>query len=216
MLLLFSDNLTCPIPTLSERFAQLRIVKEAPSTISKPETYRAIQKESQQRILDDRPRTDGFVPPISLLYDGFGVFDDILHERGQVPGESSILEVELWNEVNTFANKMAEFYGAEAERQGVVLRHLERIFRARTDPDAVGGSISASKIGSRRIISDGHLKGAHGAIVFCVECKNELSGISCEPSAELVSYVASSFNEELNREHQTLFCGWRAPALGMI
>ena len=196
-------------------FLRLKIVTEAPSKVSKPENYQAFQKQCGQRILDDRPRTDRFIPPISLLYDGFGIFDDVFCERGWVPGESSILEVKLWDEVDVFADRMAEFYNTEAERRDVVLRHLGRIFRARVDPRAVGESINASKIGSRQIVSDGHSKGAHGAIVFCVECKNELSNISCEPSAELVSYVASSFGEELGGEHQALFNAWRVPALGM-
>jgi len=193
----------------------MKIANDAPSKVSKPEIYQTLQKQSQQRILDDRPRADRFIPPISLLYDGFGIFDDVFHEGGPVPGESSILKVELWNEVNTFADRMAEFYNTEAERRGAVLEHLGRIFRACRDPQAVGGSISASKIGSRQITSDGHSDGAHGAIVFCIECKNELSGISCEPSAELVSYVASSFKERLKGEHRALFYGWRVPALGM-
>ena len=216
MLLFFSDVLIRPSPALSEMFLGLKIVNDAPTMISKLENYRNIQRQPLQRILDDRPHTDGFVPPLSLLYDGFGLFDDVLHERGPVPGESSIFEVQLWKEVNTFATRMAKFYGSEAERQAVVIRCLEDIFSARSDSDVRRGNISTSKIRSHLIISDGHVKGAHGAIIFCVECKNEISGISCEPSVELVSYVASSFKEELNMEHQDLFHGWRVPALGMI
>ena len=196
-------------------FQRLRIANEAPSKVSKPDNYQTLQEQSQQRILDDRPRADRFLPPISLLYDGFGVFNDVIQGRFPVLGEDSILEVELWDKVNAFANQMAGFYDTEAERRGTVLGHLGRIFRARRDPRAVGGSIKASKIGGLQIISDGHLDGAHGAMVFCIECKNELSGISCEPSAELVSYVASSFKEQLDGEHRALFHGWRVPALGM-
>ena len=51
--------------------------------------------------------------------------------------------------------------------------------------------------------------------MFRVECKNELTNISREPSAELVSYIASSFKEEVNGEHRALFHSWRIPALGM-
>jgi len=165
--------------------------------------------------MDDRPKADRFIPPISLLYDGFGVFDDVIQERSPVDGEDSVLGVELWQEVSDFANQMAKFYAEESERRNVVLDHLDRIFRARMDPQVVGESLRASRVGSRQIISDGHSTGAHGAMVICIECKNELSGISCEPSAELVSYVASSFKEQLNGEHQALFQGWRVPALGM-
>ena len=215
MVPLVSDLLP-PSPTLSDKFLQLRIVTEAPSKVSKPDIYQALQKDSQHRILDDRPRTDGFVPPISLLYDGFGVFDDVLCERGQVPGENSILEVKLLGEVNAFATRMARFYYTDAGRRDAMLYHLERIFRARRDPEVAGGSIGTSEIDPCQTISDGYSKGAHGAMVFCVEYKNEISGMSREPSAELVSRVANSFKEGLNGEHRALFHGWRTPALGMI
>jgi len=73
---------------------------------------------------------------MSLFYDGFRNFDDIFHVSCPVPGENSILEVILWNEVNTFADRMAEPHDKEAERQGNVLDHLGQIFPARRDlPD---------------------------------------------------------------------------------
>ena len=196
-------------------FSRLKIVNEPPSRISKPQSYQSLQKKAQQRILDDRPCVDRFIPPISLLYDGFGVFHDVIHERCKVSGEDSIHEAKLWNKVNAFADRMAEFYEAEAARRDIVLNHLDEIFRARRDTVAEGWNIKASRIGSRQITSDGHLDGAHGAMVFCIECKNELSGISCEPSAELVSYIASSFNERLKGKDRALFHMWRVPALGM-
>jgi len=211
----FPDLPSRPSLTLVDEFRRMRITIDAPSSVSKPENYQAIQKQTRERILDDRPEADHFIPPISLLYDGFGVFDDVIQERSPVDGEDDILGIALWDEVNAFANRMAGFYATEADRRSVVHDHLDRIFRARRDPQAAGDSIRASRIGSGQIISDGHSNGAHGAMVICIECKNELSGISCEPLAELVSYVARSFKEQMNGEHQALFQGWRVPALGM-
>ena len=184
--------------------------------VSQPVNYKSIQNQSDQRILDDRPFQDEFLPPISLLYQGFGIFEDV--RRGiSVPGDEQIREAELWNKVDAFAKQMSEFYDSEAARRAVVIRNLQDIFRVREDPDAAGEGINASWIGSRQIISDGHMDGARQAMVFCLECKNELSNISCEPSAELVSHVASSLKEQLvgNPLHNGLFHAWRAPALGM-
>jgi len=209
--ILASELIARPCPTLADRFGKLKLVNEAPSSISKPESYQALQKQPKERIQDDRPYVDRFVPPISLLYDGFGVFEDVFRERCPVSGEDRIIDVKLWDEVNIFANRMAQFYQTEAERRGTVLDSLGWIFRARRDPHAVGDS----RIGSHQIISDGHVNGKHGAIVFCIKCKNELWGISCEPSAELVSHIASSFKEQLTGRHRALFDGWRVPALGM-
>ena len=191
--------------TFANIFSNLEIALVAPSKVSEQESYQEIQGQSQQR---DRPHADNFIPPISLLYDGFGVFGDVFNEMGSVPGENDILEVKLWNEVHAFAGQMIKFYDTEAQRQDVLLRSLDRIFRARRDPE--GDRISDSKIGSHLIT-----RGAHGAIIFCVECKNELTNISCEPSAKLVSYIAGSFKEEMNGEHQAMFHAWRVPALGM-
>jgi hypothetical protein len=204
-----------PSPTAFDKFRRLKIITEPPLGVSKPESYQALQNQPDQRIWDDRPEADRFIPPISLLYDGFGIFDDVLCGRGPVPGESDILEVKLWDEVDTFADQMAKFYGGEAGRRGTVIYHLQRIFRARRDPHAVRGNITPSRIGSRQIVSDGHLLGGHGAIMFCIECENELSGISCEPSAKLVSCVASSFIGQWGGDYKDLFDGWRVPALGM-
>ena len=120
-----------PPPTLSEMFHQLKIVTDTPSEASNLQTYKTLQRQPQQRILDDRPSAGRFIPPTSLLYNGFGYFDDVVNKRRQVPGESSILETKLWDEVDTSAVRMAQFYDSEAVRRGIVLYHLRRIFRAR-------------------------------------------------------------------------------------
>lgn len=109
--------------------------------------------------------------------------------------------------VNAFAREMAKFYGTEAERRKVVHDCLHKIFRARKDPRATGDDVQASRVGGSQAVSDGHSNGSHGAMVFCLECKNELVGISSEPSAELVSYVARSFKERMRGEHEALFLG---------
>ena len=118
------------------------------------------------------------------------------------------------DEVKTFAGEMAKFYDKGRQRRVVVDRRLTRMFTTRTNR---GDGRQANRVVSRQIISDGHLNGSHGAIVFCAECKNELRGISSEPSAELVAHIAASFREqiEMGGEHEALFQGWRVPALGM-
>ena len=210
------SELPCyPQSALLDRFCNSKLVREAPSKVS--QSYHSLQEDNEERILDNRPREDHPIPPISLLYDGFGVFEDVVNESVQVPGENDILESQLWGEVEAFTKRMAGFYGTEAQRREVLLAHLERIFGARRDPQAVGERIRASKIGPLQISWDGHSNGEHGATVFCLQCKNELYGITSEPSAELVSHIASSFKEQLEGEgkHRALFDGWRVPALGM-
>ncbi|KAF9647363.1 hypothetical protein BDM02DRAFT_3117161 [Thelephora ganbajun] len=200
---------------LIEIFGNLRITTTAPSQISKHREYTDLQGNPDQRILDDRPSADSFVTPIALLYDGFGIFDDI-RDGFPVDGEHEIANGRLWDLVGGFAQKMAEFHVDEGTRRQSATGLLNDIFRARTNPETMSQNITGALVDSRTIRTDGHVNGGHDAMVFCFECKNELSTIKSEPCAELVAYIASSFANEMRSErHQYLFTGWRTPCLGM-
>ena len=71
--------------------------------------YPSIQMNAEQRVLDNRPKQEDNMPPLSLLYEGFGSFEDVYDESGPVPGEDDILEVQMWYAVKAFAEKMSEF-----------------------------------------------------------------------------------------------------------
>jgi hypothetical protein len=73
--------------------------------------YESLQRDPSERILDDRSEQD-WVPPASLLYEGFGSFLDIFRRRGgdyELTPERRDLEVA----VNTFADAMASFFKSE-------------------------------------------------------------------------------------------------------
>ena len=89
-------------PGLSELLGELRIAMETALSIPYV-TFGPTQRTFGQ---GDRPSQDPTVPSISLLYDGFGVFADVLQGL-PVPGEENILEMDLWNEVEVFMGKMA-------------------------------------------------------------------------------------------------------------
>ena len=175
---------------------------------AKFENYGKFQKDAKKRILDDRPFQDNLIAPIALIFQPFGYFHDI-RCGVEVPGEGDICEGELWGKVDALADTMTQFYKSEDERRYRFLENLEPIFSVSS------GSIDSSKISSSRIILDGHVSGAHGAIVFCVECKDELSTASYEPTAQLVSCIATSFKGRVDH-HPELFQRWRVPALGII
>jgi len=185
----------------------LYIGEDAPSTVAKLENYRECQLDSKRRILDDRPKKDNLIAPIPLLYQPFGYFRDI-RCGVKVPGEGDIREGELREKVDALADAMALLYKSEEERSSKFLQRLEPLF------GLPPGSINASKILGGQKISDGHINGMHGAMVFCVECKNELSAASCEPTAQLISYIAASFRSQVDN-HPELFQRWRVPALGV-
>jgi len=185
----------------------LYIGEDAPSTVAELEDYRECQLDSKRRILDDRPKKDDLIAPIPLLYQPFGYFRDI-RCGVKVPGEGGIREGELREKVDALADAMALLYKSEEERSSKFLKHLESLF------GLPPGSINARKILGGQKVSDGHVNGMHGAMVFCVECKNELSAAPCEPTAQLVSYIAASFKSRVD-DHPELFQRWRVPALGV-
>jgi len=174
---------------------------------AKFENYGKFQKDAKKRILDDRPFQDNLIAPSTLLFQPFGYFRDI-RCGVEVPGED-ICECELREKVDALADAMSQFYKSEDERRYRFVENLEPIFSVSS------GSIDSSKISSSRIILDGHVSGAHGAIVFCVEYKDELSTASYEPTAQLVSRIATSFKSRVDH-HPELFQRWRVPALGII
>jgi len=85
--------------------------------MGQPHTYEKLQREPSQRILDDRPTPDDDMPPISLLYDGFGSFLDITNGRNNVPGMADVNVPELQAAVDELANAMIEYYENENARR---------------------------------------------------------------------------------------------------
>jgi len=174
---------------------------------AKLENYCKSQQDAGKRILDDRPEKDDLIAPIPLLYQPFGYFRDI--RRGvKVPGEEGIHEGKLREKVDALADAMTLFHKSEEERRSKFVEHLEETFGVSP------GSINSSKIYGGQTISDGHVNGTHGAMVFCLECKNELSAASCEPITQLISYIATSFKSRVDH-HPELFQRWRVPTLGV-
>jgi hypothetical protein len=76
-----------------------------------------MQRNDSQRILDDRPSADLDVPPIPLLYSGFGHFVDIYNGCDDIPYLSGIDFPALEAAVDDFADKMGEFFESEDARR---------------------------------------------------------------------------------------------------
>jgi len=191
-----------------DRLLRLPITDEAPSVTAKLENYIKSQNDPNKRILDDRPEKDDLIAPIPLLYQPFGYFHDI-RCGVKVIGEEDIRDDELREKVDALTAAMTLFHKSEEERSSKFIQHLEGIFGVSS------GSMYPAKIPGSQKISDGHVNGEHGAMIFCIECKNELSTASCEPAVQLVSYIATSFKSQAEGRRE-LFNRWRVPALGVI
>jgi hypothetical protein len=162
--------------------------------------------------LDDRPRSDSDIPPIPLLYDGFGHFLDFMDgRRDDIPGLADVDIQELHKTVDDLAVKMTGYFSTEDDRRDAALPCLNRIFAARRGTQIP--PLSAAAIGS---VTDGHNTGLHGASMLVAELRNWVTGINSIPEVEMVGYVAHKNRTEMNDEaSRQLFLQWRVPCVGL-
>jgi hypothetical protein len=162
--------------------------------------------------LDDRPEPDPDIPPIPLLYGGFGHFLDIMDAHDNVPGLADVEVLKLREVVDDLASKMTGYFSKEDGRMDAALPCLNCIFEARRGIKIP--PLSPTAIGS--VGTDGHNIATHSAGTMTVEFKNWSTGISALPQIELVCYVArlnaTGMNDEARRQ---LFLRWRVPCVGL-
>ena len=142
-----------------------KLLKETPSRMGKPSTYITLQRSLDGRILDDRPEADP-IPPLSLLYHGFGQFMDDFNKGIRVDSKQRDLE----RNVDQFAAEMVKFYKDEGSRKVKGLLTLNHI---------LGKTLMAATIG--KSCTDGHCLGPHNAVTCIVEFNNELAEINAIP-----------------------------------
>jgi hypothetical protein len=108
-----------------------KVCRTTPSQFAKPTTYEATQLQSTERILDDQPQDDA-IPPISLLYDGFGGFLDIMAgSTADVEGYTDVNTYKLRLAVDEFSECMCQFFEFEEQRKAKGLGLLNKIFATR-------------------------------------------------------------------------------------
>ena len=161
-----------PAEGVHDCLKRARLATTAPSDAGKPSLYLDLQNDPSEKILDDRPHLNADIPPIPLLYDGFGHFLDIMDGHDDVPGLADVEDRELQDAVDDFATKLTAYFDHEYERRDVGLKCLNRIFAARRVP--MIPPLSAAVIGS--ITSNGHNIAIHGSETMGVEFKNSITG----------------------------------------
>ncbi|RXW24601.1 hypothetical protein EST38_g1201 [Candolleomyces aberdarensis] len=180
-----------------------RLAQDAPSQVARSSTYKSIQHDPFEKILDDRPSPDADIAPIALLYHGFGHFEDIIACR-------KATDIEQFKPaVDKFAEAMSRFYLFEDERRDAGLPLLNIILAIRGG--AATPLLSAAAIGSVR--SGAHSVGRHDGPITVVEFKNELNGIGALPHVEAVANAAHLHARIDGWRH--LFQEWRIPYLGI-
>ena len=184
------------------------MVEIAPSKISSITTYKSLQGDSRQKILDDRPYPDKDIPPVVLLYHGFGLFYDIFHGQINIPQLKKIDEPRFAQNVDRFLQLMGSYYPKEDARRNEGLKIINDILTSRSDAGNIP-PLAASSILNYR--SDGHMVGPHGGAVCVTEFKNEIQCISSVPYVEATAYAALTHTAVI----PALFRGWRVPCLGL-
>ena len=197
--------------SLVRKFKDMKLTNTAPSATGQFEAYKKMQENTGERIWDDRPKKDKHIAPIVLIYPPFGYFHDIRCGT-KVPGEQPSDEGVIREQVDLLAVEMAKFHDDEKARSSKFIQCLEKILFIQ------GESVKSSKVLNTKYITDASYDGAHGAMIFCMECKKELSLASCEPVPQLVAYIAASIKSQMASGGRTadLFEKWRAPALGVM
>ncbi len=192
---------------IHSRLKHAKVAMDPPSSLAKSQNYQRLQRDSREKVLDDRPEPDRNIPPVSLLYSGFGHFLDIVGGLDDVPGIADVKVADLMKAVDRLAMKMTELIESEEERREKGLVYLREIFDARQGTQIP--QILAGAIGSVR--SDGHNIANDGTSSIVVKFKKSHTGISALPQVEVAGYVAH-LDRRLDPE---LYRRWRVPCLGL-
>lgn len=189
------------------RIKRAKLANDPPSFLAESQNYERLQQDSRERILDDRPEPDRDIPPVPLLYPGFGHFLDIVDGCGNVPRLADVKVAELRKAVDRLAMKMTGFVEPEEEWREECLVYLRQIFDVRQDIKMP--QILSSPIGSVGPV--GHDIAVNGTSSIVVKFEKSHPGIPALPQVEVTGYFA-----HLNRRSDPeLYRRWRVPCLGL-
>jgi hypothetical protein len=171
----------------------------APSTAAQYTIYSEQQIKQSRWLLDDRPKLEQHMPPISLLYPGFGTFLDIFNgvtvHGTHTQHLSGVNLVALERAVDVFATKMCCFYDDEKQRRDTALICLNAMLDAL--PGEKPPNLIAGTIGS--VITDGHVQLPNGLCIEVLEVKKEEPGTNTIAYVQGASYVCHSHRQWLTQ-----------------
>ncbi|KAN0093333.1 hypothetical protein V8E55_004117 [Tylopilus felleus] len=192
----------------------------APSSIG-PRHYHSVQAKSTECLLDFRRPTnyteeliDRLLPPIEVLFHGFGEFLEIWRAASMSNFKPDSTELDM--RVEDFVNSMSLVYTDEGLRRTEGLKKLNLIFPPTDRRDSIApGEVSRKGSTGSPPRTDGHsLFGHLGIPCIIVEFKNESGGSTAIPIAELVAYYARMV-ENIATDKAEVVNGSRLPTLGI-
>jgi len=160
-----------------------------------------LQGSRDERILDDCPELDLDIPPLPLLYSGFGEFQDFIENSANYRNEIIVSPTRnLKREVDELFHAI-RFLGYEKDKRATQ-DLLHRIFAG---PQR---KFLYSVDDGTQVSTDGHISASHGGPLLIVEFKRQITFAEAQLTNYFLQLAVSS---ETN-----IFYGWRLPALGII
>jgi hypothetical protein len=181
-----------------------KLVKLAPSTINNGSKYNRLQEDKQEKLLDDRPERDPHIPPLPLLYRGFGLFYDAMNNWTQTPECHAALR----DNVDELMDMMCELTNVQRKKDDaheVLVRILfpgsQKTFRYGID-DSIDEKHSITRK------TDGHILGAHNGPLFIAGFKTDIAAAEVQ--------LANHFMLLSSKVEKDIFLSWRLPCLGLL
>lgn len=155
-----------------------------------------MQESPQERILDDCPKRDSDLPPLPLLYSGFGEFHDFISNSAEYP-DAFPKEAGVDGLVDAMC-----YLGYEKDKRARTQDLLHRIFAGpqRDFHHSVDNGTQAA--------TDGHVSASHGGPLLILEFKRRIDFAEGQLAGYFLRLALESVPD--------VFYGWRQPALGVI
>ena len=194
-----------PEDTYLQRLKSRKLASTMPHTLNKPSVYASLQKSEAERILDDCPAPNTVIPPLVLLYRGFGQFIDSTRRAAIEPGTFSDPQIsDLKEDVDKLMDAMCEVDDNELRKQEKAKGPLLRILF----PGTTTNFSHRIKDDQNSALTDGHILSSHGVPLLIVEFKRAIDMAEPQVAAYFVR-LAIEAGEKVGR-------GWRLPILGLI
>ena len=153
-----------------------KLARIEPSRANDPSIYEDLQGSQQERILDDCPSLDTDIPPLPLLYQGFGEFQDIFNNPN-----AKLPSPDLRDEVDKLVIAARQL-GYEKELRLLSQGHLQRIFSWGPPPAHFSFSVGNGS----QATTDGYLLAGHaGPLVFVFYDNQRIRWLSSNTNTNL-------------------------------
>ncbi len=178
------------------------LVTLPPDALNYDSLYAEMQKDKKQKILDDCPVPDKGIPPLSLLYHGFGRFLDFMRSVAKKP--STFFNPGLRDNVDEIMDVIYKC-GCVQDKQDNIQELLLNIFF----PDSQKAFKHYDYVGAKsHATSNGHILAAHDGPSVILVIKQHMA--TAEPE------LAGHFMCLALQAKEPILYGWRQPALGVI